>query len=411
MVEPRRVVVTGIGCITPAGSGAAGLWAGVRRGRSPVRLLDRFDATPFRSRLAAQVADFDPLDYVEKKQAGRLARFAQYAMAAGRQALADAGLEPARLDRERCGVFMGSALGGSDLAEEQHSRYLSYGARGVNPMLALAVFGGAASCNLAIEFGFTGPNETNAMSCASGAVALARALQAIRAGQADAALAGGAEAPLAPLCYGAFAIIRAMSQRNEAPQAACRPFDRRRDGFVMGEGAAVLFLEEAGHARRRGARIYAELAGCGITNDAHHMTAPLPDGREAARAMRLALADASLAPAEIGYINAHASSTPLNDAMEARAIRSVFSGVPVPVSGTKALYGHALGASGAIEAAITSLALHHGWLPPTINLDDPDPEADFPLLRGEGQTARPAAALSNSFGFGGINACLAFRRA
>ena len=411
MAALRRAVVTGIGCITPVGHGAEGLWAGVQRGRSAVRTIDRFDPSPFRSRIAAQVADFDPLDHLEKKQAGRLARFAQYAVAAGRQALRDACLTPAGLDRERCGVFMGSALGGSDLAEEQHARYLSYGARGVNPMLALAVFGGAASCNLAIEFGFTGPNETNAMSCASGAVALGRALQAIRSGQCDLALTGGAEAPLAPLCYGAFAILRAMSQRNEAPEQACRPFDCGRDGFVMGEGAAVLVLEAAEHAAERGARVYAELAGCGVTNDAHHMTAPLPDGSQAARAMRLALLDAGLTPDAIGYVNAHASATPLNDATEARALRSVFGERRVPVSGTKALYGHALGASGAIEAAITCLALYHAWLPPTLNLDAPDPEATLDLIRGAGRPAAPAAALSNSFGFGGINACLAFRRA
>jgi 3-oxoacyl-[acyl-carrier-protein] synthase II len=277
--------------------------------------------------------------------------------------------------------------------------------------LALTVFAGAVSCNIAIAFGFTGPNATNAMSCASGTVAVGDALRAIRRGEADVMLAGGAEAPLSPLCYGAFAVIRAMSTRNDDPATACRPFDAHRDGFVMGEGAAVLVLEARDRAEARGARIYGEVLGYGLTNDAHHMTAPKPGGREAARAMRLALADAGVAPGEVGYVNAHGSSTPLNDMTETAALKDVFGdhAYHLAVSGTKGYYGHPLGASGAIEAAITALALARGWLPPTLNLGTPDPACDLDYLPG-GAAARPEIALSNSFGFGGVNASLVLRR-
>jgi 3-oxoacyl-[acyl-carrier-protein] synthase II len=283
----------------------------------------------------------------------------------------------------------------------------------VDPTLALTVFAGAGSCNLAIEFGVSGPNSTNGMSCASGTIAVGDGFRAITRGEADVMLAGGAEAPLAPLCFGAFAIIRAMSTRNEDPASASRPFDQGRDGFVMAEGAAVLVLEERSRALARGARIYAEILGYGLTNDAHHMTVPRPDGRQAARAMRLALAEARISPGEVGYINAHGSSTPLNDPTETVAIRQVFGDhtATVPVSGTKGYYGHALGASGAFEAAICALASTNRWLPPTVNLQQPDPACDLAYLAGEGRDADPEFILSNSFGFGGINACLVFRRA
>ncbi len=274
------------------------------------------------------------------------------------------------------------------------------------------MFGGAASCNIAIELGVTGPNSTNAMSCASGTIAIGEAFHAIRDGKADVMLAGGAEAPLSPLCFGAFAVIRAMSTRNDDPATASRPFDRDRDGFVMGEGAAVLVLEEASRAAARGAPIYGEKLGYALTNDAHHMTAPRPDGREAARAMALALQDGRLAPAEIGYINAHGSSTPLNDPTETLAIKRVFGphAYRLAVSGTKGYYGHALGASGAIEAGICALGLKRGWLPPTINLSQADPACDLDYLANGGLEGAPEFALSNSFGFGGVNACLVFRR-
>jgi 3-oxoacyl-[acyl-carrier-protein] synthase II len=307
--------------------------------------------------------------------------------------------------------MMGSALGGVSFAESQVPRYLAEGPRGLDPSLALAVFCGAASCNIAIEYGFTGPNATNAMSCASGTIAVGEAFHVVRDGRADIMLAGGAEAPLAPLTFAAFSIIRAMSTRNDDPARASRPFDATRDGFVMGEGAAVIVLEERGRAIARGAKIYAEVVGHAYTNDAYHMTAPRPDGRQAARAIQLALADGDVSPGDVGYINAHGSSTPLNDSTETKAIKQVFGdhAYRLTVSGTKGYYGHALGASGAIEAAICALALSRGWLPPTINLERPDPLCDLDCLPGGGRTASPAAVVSNSFGFGGINAALVLR--
>jgi 3-oxoacyl-[acyl-carrier-protein] synthase II len=405
-------VITGIGCVTPIGTGAAEFWDGLRAQRSAVRAITRFDPSPFRSRIAAEIDDFRPADHLDSRQARRLDRFSGLGVAAARLALADAGLDPAREDRDRIGVMMGSALGGVAHAEAQAGAYHAGGLRAVDANLALTVFAGAVSCNIAIAFGFTGPNATNAMSCASGTVAVGDALRSIRRGEADVMLAGGAEAPLSPLCYGAFAVIRAMSTRNHDPATASRPFDADRDGFVMGEGAAVLVLEARDRAVARGARIYGAVLGYGLTNDAHHMTAPKPGGREAARAMRLALDDARVAPHEVGYVNAHGSSTPLNDSTETAALKDVFGdhAYRLAVSGTKGYYGHPLGASGAIEAAITALALARGWLPPTLNLGTPDPVCDLDYLPG-GAAAQPEVALSNSFGFGGVNASLVLRRA
>lgn len=408
-MSDRRAVITGIGCVTPIGTGAESLWEGVRRGESAVGPIDRFVPEGLKSRIAAQIKDFRAEDYMDRKRAHRTDRYSQLSIASGRMALRHAGIEAGALDPERTGIFMGSALGGISYAEEQCSQYMAGGYRSVSPTLGFSVFGGASSCNMAMEFGFNGPNETNSMSCASGAVAIGRALQAIRRGEADVMLAGGAESPLSPLSFGAFDLLRAMSTRNDEPGRASRPFDRTRDGFVMGEGAAVLVIEEEGHARARGARILAEISGFGVTNDAHHMSAPLPCGTQAQRAMRLALNDADMLQEEVGYINAHGSSTLLNDVTESKVIRSVFGTRPVAVSGTKGLYGHPLGASGAIEAAITCLSLHHGWLPPTANLTEPDEEADLDLVYRHGRDKRLDAALSNSYGFGGINATLAFR--
>jgi 3-oxoacyl-[acyl-carrier-protein] synthase II len=408
----RRVVITGIGAITPIGSTRDGLWDGVLRERSAVRSLTRFDPSIFRSHNAAEVPDFDPNDFIESKRARRLDRFGQFSVAAAKQAIADSEIDLATEDRDRIGAMMGTALGGVGYAEEQLSVFLREGLRAVDATLALAVFGGAASCNIAIEMGVTGPNSTNAMSCASGAIAIGEAFRQVRDGYADVMIAGGAEAPLAPLCYGAFALIRAMSTRNDDPEHSSRPFDSDRDGFVMGEGTAVLILEEYDRAVARGARIYAEICGYGTSNDAHHMTAPLPDGKQAARAMQMALDDASIAASEIGYINAHGSSTPLNDPTETLAIRRVFgeAAATVKASGTKGYYGHALGASGAIEAAICALAIDREWLPPTVNLTERDPECDLNYITGGGQSDRVEHVLSNSFGFGGINAALVFRR-
>jgi 3-oxoacyl-[acyl-carrier-protein] synthase II len=308
---------------------------------------------------------------------------------------------------------MGSALGGIHMAETQHLAFLQQGARAVSPALALAFFGAASSCTIAIDLGLTGPNTTNADSCSAGTVALGDAFRMIRHGQAEVMLAGGAEAPLTPLCFGAFDAIRAMSTANEEPAVACRPFDRRRDGFIMGEGTAVLVLEELQHAQERGATIWSEILGYGLTNDAYHMTAPHPQGEAAARAMRLALHDADIAPEDIRYINAHGSSTPLNDKTETLAIKRVFGeyAYAIPVSSTKPLHAHPFGATGAIEVAICCLALAHGYLPPTINHTLPDPECDLNYLPNRGlHTEDVVYLLKNSFGFGGMNACLVLKR-
>jgi 3-oxoacyl-[acyl-carrier-protein] synthase II len=411
-MNARRVVITGIGAITPIGLGVEGLWQGLLDRRSAVRCITRFDPSMFKSRIAGEVADFSPADHMEERRARRLDRFSQFSVAATRMALADAELDPAREDVDRIGAIMGTALGGVANGERNYRNFLLEGVRAVDPGLALTVFAGAASCNIAIEFGFTGPNSTNGMSCASGAIAIGEAFRAIARGEADAMVAGGAEAPLAPLCFGAFAIIRAMSTRNDDPARASRPFDTGRDGFVMAEGAAVLVLEERSRALARGAPIYAEVCGFGLTNDAHHMTAPRPDGKQAARAMRNALTEAGVAPHEVGYINAHGSSTPLNDPTETGSIKQVFGdhAYRLAFSGTKGYYGHALGASGAIEAAICALASQRNWVPPTVNLDSPDPACDLPHVPGAGLELEPEYLLSNSFGFGGINAALLFRR-
>ena len=413
MTERRRVVITGLGPITPIGIARDGLWAGLQRERSAVRTVTRFDPGMFRSRNAAEIDDFDPGDFIEQRRARRLDRFGHFSVASARLAMDDARLDLAAEDRERIGAMMGSALGGVAFAEDQVRVAMRDGIRGVDPSLALTVFGGAASCNIAIELGVQGPNSTNAMSCASGTIAVGEAFRAIRDGYADVMFAGAAEAPLAPLCFGAFAIIRAMSTRNDEPARASRPFDRDRDGFVMGEGACVLVLEERARAVARGAPVYAEVLGFGFTNDAHHMTAPRPDGSQAARSMRLALDDAGVAPGEVAYVNAHGSSTPLNDPTETAAIKRVFGdhAARLQVSSTKAYYGHALGASGAIEAAICALALERDWLPPTLNLDAPDAACDLDYIPNHGRAERAECVLSNSFGFGGINAALVMRRA
>lgn len=406
----RRVVITGVGAITPVGSGADGLWDGVMADRSAVRAIDRFDASLFPSRIAAHVDDFDPADHLDARRARRLDRFSALSVAASRMAFRDAGLDGASRGATT-GVWIGSALGGIAFGEEQHAGFVARGVRGVAPTLALAVFGGAGASNVALDLDLTGPSVGNANSCASGAVAIGQAFAAIRDGTVEAALAGGAEAPLAPLTFGAFAMIRVLSERNDDPSRASRPFDRERDGFVMGEGAAVLVLEEREAAMRRGARVVAEILGFGASNDAYHMTAPRPDGRDAARAIRSALADAAIPPERIGYLNAHGSGTPLNEPAEARAIRAAFGPLAdgIKVSGTKGLYGHALGASGAIEAAITAMALDRGTLPGTCNLGVLDPEIDLQVLRAA-VTERVEAAVSTSFGFGGMNAALVLAR-
>ena len=413
MAPERRVVITGIGAVTPIGTGTADtLWDGVMADRSAVRIINRFDASPFPSRIAAQIDDFDPASHLDPRRARRLDRFSALSVAAARLAVDHASLPFTNGVASRTGVWIGSALGGVAFGEEQHAGYVARGTRGVAPTLALAVFGGAGASNVALDLGLTGPTVGNANSCASGAVAIGQAFHAVRNGTVDVAIAGGAEAPLAPLTFGAFALIRVLSTRNDDPSHASRPFDRGRDGFVMGEAAAMLVLEEAESARGRGATAIAELLGFGASNDAYHMTAPRPDGRDAARAICAALDDAGVAAEHIGYVNAHGSSTQLNEPAEARAIRAALGtrADGVAVSSTKGLYGHALGASGAVEAAITALALQREMLPGTCNLEELDPEIDLEVLTAA-RPARVEAAVTNSFGFGGMNAVLVLGRA
>ena len=398
--------------MTPIGITREALWNGLRARTSAVREISRFDASLFRSRIAAEI-DFEATDFIEARRAKKLDRFGHFTLATARLAIEDAELKLEAENRERIGSMMGTALGGVGYAEEQFMVFKNEGIKSVSATLATNVFGGAASCNVAIEFGVQGPNSTNAMSCASGTMGIGEGFRQIRDDYADVMICGGVESPLNQLCFGAFAIIRAMSTRNDDPKHASRPFDRNRDGFVMGEGSAVLILEEYERAKARGAHIYAEIVGYAFGNDAHHMTAPLPDGTQAARIMRAALRDAHLEPHEIGYVNAHGSSTPLNDPTETRAIRSVFGDYAgkLPVSSTKAYYGHALGASGAMEAAICALSLERNWLPPTLNFAQPGDGCDLDYIPGDGREKSVDYILSNSFGFGGINAALVLKRA
>ena len=412
----RRVWITGIGPITAIGTGRDAFGAGLRAACSPVKRIDRFDPSPFRSQVAAQIDDFDPLAWMPPRTARQLDRFSQFGLVAGQLALEDARLKPGATGApspERIGIYLGSALGGIAYAESQHERYLERGVKSVAPNLALAVFGGAAPANLGIALEVRGPILSTANSCASGAVALGEALNAIRAGEIDAAIAGGAEVPLSPLAFGAFDIIRALSDgRNDDPAAAARPFDAGRDGFVMGEGATLLVLESEDAARARGAEPYAELLGYGATSDAFHMVQPRADGSEAGRAATIALDDGDVHPDEIDWVSAHASSTPLGDIAEARALRVALGerAATVPVSGTKAMYGHPLGASGAIEAAICALAVRDGWVPASVNLEAPEPELAslLPGLLHDGRPGEYRRILSTSFGFGGLNAALVF---
>ena len=405
----HRVVVTGLGVVTPLGIGVDAFWRGVLSERVAVAPITRFDAGRYRSRIAAQIDDFDPRDFLASKRLRWTERFSQLAIAAARLAFDDAGYQPESM-RDDLGVYIGSALGGLAYADEQHDVFRARGIEAVKPLLALSVFGGAATSNVAIEFGLRGPTVANGNSCASGAVAIGDAFRAVARGDVRAALAGGVEAPLSPLVYGAFTVIRAMSTRNADPQAASRPFDRGRDGFVMAEGAGILLLERLEDALAREARIYGEIAGYGLTNDAYHMSAPRPDGRLNAVAMQHALDDAGLSANEIDVVNAHGSGTPLGDRCEALATTIVFADrvASVPVTATKGQHGHALGATGAWEAALSLLAIARATVPRSVNLDDADPECALAVTRT--RTDRPVrTVLSNSAGFGGINAALVFR--
>jgi 3-oxoacyl-[acyl-carrier-protein] synthase II len=411
-MERRRVVITGIGAITPIGTGRDGLWSGACSGKNGVRTITRFDTSQINVKVAAQIDDFDPLNYFDAKLARRMDRFAQLAVAAADMAIKDAGLKPdPSHPNSRAGVTMGTALGGVSGAERQHETYIKSGLRAVDPSLALIVFGGSGSSNIAIRYGFTGPSNANSNSCASGAIAIGEAYRYIKEGYADVMIAAAAEAPLYELTFSAFALIKAMST-NPDPATACRPFDKERDGFVMGEAAAVLVMEELGHALQRDAHIYCEVLGYACNNDAYHMVAPRPDAGSTMRAMRDALREAKIQPTDVGYINAHASSTPLNDKTETFAIKQVFGDAAgkIPVSGTKSMHGHALGATGAVEAALCAMIFERDLIPPTIHFSTPDPECDLDYVPNAARPARVDYILSNSFGFGGINASLVFGR-
>jgi len=405
----RRAVITGLGPITAVGIGRADFWKGMRAEKSGVRCVESFDSSIFNAHCAAEIPQWTPEVFFPPHRLKRLDRYAQFAVGSAKLALEDAGIEWSRENpQERIGVSFGTALGGVANAEYEHAHFLKKGTRGVNQTLALQVFGGSAHTNIAIEFGFRGVGTTNSNSCASGTVAVGEALRYIRDDFADVIVAGGAEAPLSPLTFGAFAFIKTMSQFTGDPAKSCRPFDLLRDGFVMGEGAASLVIEELEHARARGAHIYAEVLGYSLNNDAFHMTSPLPSGASCIRAMREALADAQLAPDEIDYINAHASSTQLNDSTETLSVKQVFgeNASRIPISGTKAYTGHPLGATGAIEAVICALAIEGGWVPPTLNRENPDPACDLDVVPEHGRDMKINRVLSNSFGFGGINSCI-----
>jgi len=408
----RRAVITGLGPVTATGIGKEPFWNGLLSETSAIRPLTAFNASPYRAQTSGEIPGFDPTRFFPPHRLKRLDRYAQFAVASALLALEDAGIDwsPDR-PNPSIGVSYGTALGGIANAEHQHARFVESGPRSVHKTLALQVFGGSAHSNIAIECGFQGPGTTNSNSCASGTIAIGEAARYIRDNMADIMVAGAAEAPLCPLTYGAFDMIRTMSAA-EAPRS-CRPFDRARDGFVMGEGAASLIIEEYEHARNRGARIYAEVTGYSIGNDAHHMTTPRPDGTNVTKVINDALTAARLNPDQIDYINAHASSTQMNDSNECECIKRVFDGhaARIPVSGLKAYFAHPLGATGAIETVACALSMERGWLPPTLHLENPDPSCNLDLLPNHGRESKPRHILTNSFGFGGINSCLILSQA
>jgi len=407
-----RVVVTGIGLVTPIGCDVETVWASLNEGRSGVGPITRFDAGGFPCRIAAEVRGFDPLDHMDRKTARHTSRYCQFAVAAARQALAHARLDPRELEPGRVGAVISSGAGGLDEIERNHRVLLERGMDRMSPFTLPMMLTDSAAGVVAIETGAVGPNFGVVSACASSAHGIGEAAQLIARGEATAMLAGGAEACITPFAIGAFCRIRAVSQRNDEPERACRPWDVDRDGFVMGEGAAVLVLEEEEFARQRGAAPLAVVAGCGASADGHHVTAPQPDGLGAERAMRAGLARAGVRPDEVGYVNAHGTSTRLGDVAETRAIERVFGDHAgrLLVSSTKSVHGHLLGAAGALEAAACILAIQRGLVPPTINLDRRDPECGLDYVPHHAREARVDVAISNSFGFGGHNATLVLRR-
>jgi 3-oxoacyl-[acyl-carrier-protein] synthase II len=409
----RRVVVTGMGAITPVGNDVATTWRSLIEGKSGTAPITKFDASKFPVRFAAEVKGFDPLNYMDRKEAKRADHYTQYAVAGARQAMTNAGLvERNGMDPDRIGVIIGSGIGGLKSFEEQHDVYRERGVGKISPFFIPMFIADIAAGIVSMAFNAKGPNYATVSACATSAHAIGDAYRTIQYGDADIMITGGAEATVTPMAIGGFANMKALSERNESPETASRPFDATRDGFVMGEGAGILILEELEHALKRGARIYAELVGYGATGDAYHLTAPAPDGEGAQRAMKRALKDAGLAPKDIQYINAHGTSTPANDLNETRAIQAVFGEAAndVNVSSTKSMTGHMLGAAGAVEAIISSMVVSEGIIPPTINYQNPDPELDLNYTPNTAVKREVDAVLSNSFGFGGHNTTLAIRR-
>jgi len=407
----RRVVVTGLGLITPLGIGVAPTWKALCEGQSGISRITRFDPTGYASQIAGEVKGFDPAAFIEKKEIKKMDTFIHYAVGASLMAVDDAGLKIAPEEATRAGVYIGSGIGGLGSIEHYGKVLQDKGPDRVSPFFIPMTIINLASGQVAIRLGAKGPNSCAVTACATGNHCIGDAFRLIQLNEADVMVAGGAEAAITPLGVAGFAASRALSTRNDAPTKASRPFDKDRDGFVLGEGAGVLVIEELEHAKRRGARIYAELIGYGMNSDAYHITAPSENGEGAVRCMELAIKDAGISKNEVGYINAHGTST-MADAIETRAIKQVFGEQArrIPVSSTKSMTGHLLGAAGGIEAVFSALAIHHNLLPPTINLDHPDPECDLDYIPGKARPASVTVALSNSFGFGGVNACLLFKR-
>jgi 3-oxoacyl-[acyl-carrier-protein] synthase II len=411
-MDKRRVVITGAGAVTPVGNTAEEFWAALLEGRSGIGAITRFDTTGYATRIAGEVKDFDPLKYIDKKDDRKFDRFLKYAVACAVMAVEDAGLKTDRVDASRFGVLVGSGIGGLETLLENYETLRTKGPDRVSPFFVPMIIINMASGVIAMRFGAKGPNTSVVTACATGNHAIGEAMRIIERGDADVMIAGGSEAIIVPLTIAGFSQMKAMSTRNDEPTKASRPFDAERDGFVCGEGGGLVVLESLEHARARDARIYAEVVGYGMTSDAHHMTAPDPEGDGAARAMSAALRDGGLEPSAVGYINAHGTSTPYNDKFETLAIKRVFGehAKRLPVSSTKSMTGHLLGAAGGIEAIATAFALHHGVLPPTMNYEKPDPECDLDYVPNQARKQEVEVALTNAFGFGGTNATLALKK-
>lgn len=408
----RRVVITGIGLVSPLGVGIETNWEALLAGRSGIRTVTRFDITDFPVKIAGEVANFDVQQFIDKKEARKMDLFVHYAIAAADLAIKDAGIDPVKLEGENTGVYVGSGIGGLGSIEETHRVLLEKGPSRVSPYFIIQTIINEASAHISIRYKARGPNMSNVTACSTGAHAIGESVRMIQFGLADRMIAGGAEAPITQLSLAGFSSMKALSERNNEPEKACRPFDAQRDGFVMSEGAGLVLLEDLDSALQRGAKIYAEIAGYGLNGDAYHMTAPSPDGEGAARVMRLAIDEAGITPAEIQYINAHGTSTPYNDRVETLAIKTVFGegAKKVAISSTKSMTGHLLGAAGGIEAGITALTIDRQIIPPTINYDFPDPECDLDYVPNKPRAAEVIYALTNSFGFGGTNACLLLKK-